>query len=182
MSERSDPRRPERPGLMIVYTGNGKGKTTAALGLAFRAMGTGRKVAMVQFIKGKWQTGESKFAQTLPDLTFLVMGEGFTWESEDLSRDKRTAEKAWAVAEEMIVSGDHAIVILDEITYAMNYGFLPVERVTQALRDRPKDVHVVVTGRDAPESVVDMADLVTEMQPIKHPFERGIRAQQGIDF
>ena len=110
------------------------------------------------------------------------MGEGFTWESEDLSRDKRTAEKAWAVAEEMIVSGDHAIVILDEITYAMNYGFLPVERVTQALRDRPKDVHVVVTGRDAPESVVDMADLVTEMQPIKHPFERGIRAQQGIDF
>jgi cob(I)alamin adenosyltransferase len=182
MSERDEPRRPDRPGLVIVYTGNGKGKTTAALGLAFRALGTGRKVAMIQFIKGKWRTGESKFAQTLPDLTFLVMGEGFTWESEDLSRDKRTAEKAWAVAEGMILAGEHPIVILDEITYAMTYGFLSVEQVTQTLRDRPKHVHVVVTGREAPAAVIDMADLVTEMTPIKHPFERGIRAQQGIDF
>jgi cob(I)alamin adenosyltransferase len=182
ISDRNEARRSERPGLVIVYTGNGKGKTTAALGLIFRALGTGRRVAMVQFIKGKWKTGERKFAQTLPDLTYLVMGEGFTWESEDLSRDKRAAEKAWEAAEEMILAGEHPIVILDEITYAMNYGFIPVERVMQTLRDRPEQIHVVITGRDAPEAVVEMANLVTEMQPIKHPFHRGIRAQQGIDF
>ncbi len=182
MSDKSAPRRSDLPGLLIVYTGKGKGKTTAALGLAFRALGSNRKVAMIQFIKGKWKTGERKLAETLPGLTFLVMGEGFTWDSDDLSRDKLAAEKAWTAAEEMILAGDHSIVILDEVTYAINYGFIPVERVTQTLRDRPRKVHVVVTGRDAPEEVVEMADLVTEMTPVKHPYDRGVPEQIGIDF
>ncbi|MBT3270203.1 cob(I)yrinic acid a,c-diamide adenosyltransferase [Candidatus Poribacteria bacterium] len=175
-------RRRDLPGLVIVYTGKGKGKTTAALGLAFRALGSNRKVAIVQFIKGKWKTGERKFAETLPGLTFLVMGEGFTWDSDDLSRDKLAAEKAWAASEQMILAGDHDIVILDEITYAINYGFIPVERVTQTLMARPEKVHVVVTGRDAPEEVVELADLVTEMTPVRHPYDRGVPAQLGIDF
>lgn len=182
MSETDASRRSARPGLVIVYTGNGKGKTTAALGLAFRALGRGREVAMVQFIKGEWKTGEREFARTLPGLTFLVMGEGFTWESDDLAVDRRAAEKAWDAAEEMILAGKHFVVILDEITYAINYGFIPLERVIQTLRDRPEQTHVVVTGRDAPDAVVELADLVSEMTPIKHPFESGIRAQPGIDF
>ena len=182
ISKEKRPRRAERPGLVIVYTGNGKGKTTAALGLAFRALGTGREVAMVQFIKGKWKTGEREFAKTLPGLTFLVMGEGFTWESDDLAVDKAAAEKAWEAAEEMILKAEHFVVILDEITYAINYGFIPLERVLRTLRDRPKTMHVAITGRDAPDAIVEMADLVSEMTMIKHPFDQGIMAQQGIDF
>jgi len=169
-------------GLVLVYTGNGKGKTTAALGLVFRALGRGLAVAVVQFIKGKWKTGERAFAETLPGLTFLVMGEGFTWESDDLTRDRRAAEQAWGKAEELISQGEHDIVVLDELTYALNYGFVPVADVVEAIRCRPPRVHVVLTGRNAPEELCAIADLVTEMKAIKHPFEQGHKARAGIDY
>jgi cob(I)alamin adenosyltransferase len=172
----------ERKGLLLVYTGHGKGKTTAALGIVFRALGRGLKVAVVQFIKGKWKTGERTYAESLPELTFLVMGRGFTWESDDLSRDKEAARKAWQEAAELIRSGEHAIVVLDELTYVVNYDFVSLSEVLAVLRDRPAHVHVVVTGRNAPDEMVEMADLVTEMKSIKHPFERGIAAAPGIDF
>jgi cob(I)alamin adenosyltransferase len=172
----------ERTGLLLVYTGHGKGKTTAALGLVFRALGRGLRVAVVQFIKGRWKTGERLFAETIPGLTFLAMGCGFTWESDDLSNDRSAARHAWATAQEIIRAGEHAVVVLDELTYAIHYGFVPVEEVVATLRQRPPDVHVVVTGRNAPAELVAVADLVTEMRSLKHPFDRGMAAQPGIDY
>ena len=171
-----------RRGLVLVYTGHGKGKTTAALGIVFRALGRGMEVAVVQFIKGKWKTGERLFAETLPRLTFLVMGRGFTWDSDDLSNDRAAAVAAWESAKGLIAGGAHDIVVLDEITYAMNYGFIEVDDVAAALASRPAHVHVVLTGRSAPEAIVAAADLVTEMTPVKHPFAAGVPAQIGIDY
>jgi cob(I)alamin adenosyltransferase len=172
-------------GLLLVYTGQGKGKTTAALGLVFRALGRGMRVAVVQFIKGKWKTGERQFAEvlatTLP-LTFLVMGRGFTWDSDDLSRDRAAAEAAWRAAAELIASGEQQVVVLDELTYVLNYGFVPIADVLEALRARPAHVHVVITGRSAPEPLLALADLVTDMRSLKHPFEQGRKAQIGVDF
>lgn len=169
-------------GLLLVYTGHGKGKTTAALGLVFRALGRGLRVAVVQFIKGKWKTGERTFAATLPQLTFLVMGEGFTWESDDLSRDKQAAQQAWQRSAELIAAGEHQLVVLDEITYAIHYGFITLEEVLAALDARPPGVHVAITGRNAPEALCEAADLVTEMKSVKHPFEQGHKAKVGIDY
>ena len=169
-------------GLLLVYTGNGKGKTTAALGIVFRALGRKLPVAVVQFIKGKWKTGERMFAETLPGLTFLVMGKGFTWESDDLSRDKTAAVAAWAKAKELIDAGDHTVVVLDELTYVLNYGFVPSDDVVATLRARPPHVNVVITGRSAPEALLAIADLVTDMQPVKHPFTEGRKAVVGIDY
>jgi cob(I)alamin adenosyltransferase len=140
------------------------------------------RVAVVQFIKGKWKTGERLFAETLPELTFLVMGKGFTWNSDDLSRDRAAAVAAWTTSKQLIARGGHAVVVLDEITYAINYGFIELDDVLAALRDRPAHVHVVVTGRNAPDALCELADLVTDMKPIKHPFERGVAAQLGIDY
>jgi precorrin-4/cobalt-precorrin-4 C11-methyltransferase len=173
---------PASKGLLLVYTGHGKGKTTAALGLVFRALGRGLRVAVVQFIKGKWKTGERLFAETIPGLTFLVMGQGFTWESDDLSRDRTAALSAWQKSRELIEAGEHSIVILDEITYAIQYSFIALDDVLAALRGRPPHVSVVVTGRNAPEELAALADVVTEMKPVKHPFTKGIKAQKGIDF
>ncbi|WP_257453746.1 cob(I)yrinic acid a,c-diamide adenosyltransferase [Archangium lipolyticum] len=169
-------------GLLVVYTGDGKGKTTAALGVVFRALGRGMKPAVVQFIKGKWKTGERTFAESLPGLVFLTMGRGFTWESEDLSRDKRAAQEAWAEARRLMTSGEHEVVVLDELTYVINYGFVPMEEVLEALAARPPHVHVIVTGRSAPEPLMAAAELVTEMRCVRHPFEKGIPAQMGLDF
>jgi cob(I)alamin adenosyltransferase len=169
-------------GLLLVYTGQGKGKTTAALGLVFRALGRGMRVAVVQFIKGKWKTGERLFAETLPALTFRVMGRGFTWESDDLSRDRAAAEAAWRESAALIAAGEHQVVVLDELTYVLNYGFVPAAEVIEALRARPAHVHVVITGRNAPEGLLELADLVTEMRNLKHPFEQGHKAQIGVDF
>jgi cob(I)alamin adenosyltransferase len=180
-----DDARGEKPparGLVVVYTGHGKGKTTAALGMVFRALGRGLSVTVVQFIKGKWKTGERLFAETIPSLRFLVMGLGFTWESDDLSRDAAAARAAWDKAREEIASGERDLIVLDEITYAFHYGFLTVDEVLSALRDRPAHVHVVLTGRNAPAAIVDLADVVTEMNPVKHPFAQGIKAQIGVDF
>lgn len=172
----------ERRGLLIVYTGHGKGKTTAALGMVFRALGRGMRVTVVQFIKGKWKTGERMFAETLPALRFEVMGLGFTWDSDDLSRDKAAARAAWATAREEILSGERDLVVLDELTYAFHYDFLSIEEVLEALRTRPAHVHVVITGRNAPTPLVDAADLVSEMVAVKHPFTSGTKAQLGVDF
>ena len=172
----------ERRGLVVVYTGHGKGKTTAALGVVFRALGRGMRVAVVQFIKGKWKTGERLYAETLPELTFHVMGNGFTWNSDDLSRDRAAAQAAWATSKQLIASGANAVVVLDELTYAINYGFIELADVLGALRDRPPHVHVIATGRNAPEELRSLADLVSEMTSVKHPFERGIAAQPGLDY
>jgi cob(I)alamin adenosyltransferase len=172
----------KRRGLVVVYTGHGKGKTTAALGMVFRALGRGMKVGMVQFIKGKWKTGERVFAEKLEGLTFRVMGLGFTWESDDLANDKAAAAAAWEEGKAMILGGEHAIVVLDELTYTFHYAFVPLDDVLATLRARPPHVHVVITGRNAPEELVALADLVTEMKPIKHPYEQGIPAQLGVDF
>ena len=176
------PAKPAPRGLLVVYTGQGKGKTTAALGIVFRALGRGMRVAVVQFIKGKWKTGERLFAETLPGLTFLVMGKGFTWNSDDLGQDRVAALAAWAKTKELIASGEHEIVVVDEITYAINYGFIELDDVLDALRARPPHVHVVATGRNAPEGLCTLADLVTDMAAVKHPFALGIRAQLGIDY
>lgn len=168
--------------MLVVYTGHGKGKTTAALGMVFRALGRSLRVTVVQFIKGKWKTGERSFAESLPALRFLVMGLGFTWESDDISRDKAAARAAWAEAQKEISSGERDLVVLDELTYAFNYGFIDLSEVLETLRSRPAGVHVVITGRDAPEALLELADTVTEMTLVKHPFQRGEKAQIGVDF
>ena len=178
MSDPSD----KHDGQIIVYTGNGKGKTTAALGLAWRALGRDLTVAVVQFVKGKWKTGERIFAERLPQLVFLVMGRGFTWESDDLSRDRAAAQAAWAESSRLILAGEHAVVILDELTYVINYGFVPLAAVLETLAARPRHVTVVITGRSAPDELVAVADVVTEMRSIKHPFEKGNKAVPGLDY
>jgi cob(I)alamin adenosyltransferase len=169
-------------GQLIVYTGNGKGKTTAALGLAWRALGRDLPVAVVQFVKGKWKTGERVFAERLPGLVFAVMGRGFTWESDDLSRDRAAAEAAWAESRRLILGGAHRVVILDELTYVIHYGFVALDDVVTTLRERPRHVSVVVTGRNAPEALAAIADVVTEMRAVKHPFEQGRKAVPGLDY
>lgn len=176
------PKEIKEKGLLVVYTGEGKGKTTAALGMAYRALGWGKKVAVIQFIKGKWITGDRKFAATQPRLDFSTMGEGFTWESRDLAVDKKAAETAWEKAKGFIASGEFFLVVLDELTYTVHHHFLPLSDILSTLQNRPKDLTVVVTGRDAPKELVSMADLVTEMKKVKHPFDQGIPAKPGVDF
>jgi cob(I)alamin adenosyltransferase len=186
LDESLKPRGPQTEppkGQIIVYTGQGKGKTTAALGLMFRALGHAHQVAVVQFIKGKWPTGERKAAaEFLPELEFHVMGKGFTWDSDDLSQDRRMARSAWDKARQLIETGGHQVVILDEVTYVTNYGFVELREILSCLSNRPKNVSVVLTGRRAHPDLVAMADVVTEMQEIKHPFKSGTKAQKGLDF
>jgi cob(I)alamin adenosyltransferase len=177
------PRR-ERKNLVILHTGNGKGKTTAALGTAFRAMGHGWRVCMVQFIKGKWKPGEVRMASKLAAGQFEVipMGEGFTWESENLEKDKATAQRAWAIAKEKLLSGDFQLVILDEITYTITYKFLDLDDILDTIRQRPSHVNVIMTGRGAHPALVELADLVSEVHEVKHPYRQGILAQVGIEY
>jgi len=170
-------------GLLIVNTGKGKGKTTAALGLALRALGHGMRVCVIQFIKGKWKSGEVEAAKRFDDLLDMhVLGRGFTWESEDLEEDTRVAQEAWRFAKETLGAGRHDVVILDELTYLIKYEMVSEAEVLEALASRPQGMHVVVTGRDASPSLIEAADLVTEMQAVKHPFEQGVTAQKGIEF
>lgn len=182
METKAKPPKLEPRGLVAVNTGDGKGKTTAALGVVFRALGRGISCGVVQFIKGKWETGERKFAATLPQLTFHVMGLGFTWDSDDLDKDKRAAREAWGKAAEMILSGQHRIVILDEITYTFHHGWLTCDEVLEILKKRPKEVHVILTGRRCPAEIIEYADLVSNIQSEKHPFASGMPAQIGMDF
>ncbi len=170
-------------GLILVNTGEGKGKTTAALGVALRAIGTGWKVAVLQFLKGQWKTGELKAAKRLePDLVLKPMGKGFTWDKDRLDEDIEAAREAWQEALRIMNSGEYRLVVLDEINYVLSYGFLSVEEVIEGLKNRPKHVNVILTGRNAPQEIIDMADTVTEMRKVKHAYDRGILAQQGIDF
>jgi cob(I)alamin adenosyltransferase len=171
-----------REGLFVVYTGDGKGKTTAALGLVFRALGRNIPVTVVQFIKGRWKTGERLFAATIPGLTFLTMGEGFTWQGDDPDAHVRAARAAWERARELVAAGDHLIVVLDELTYVVRHGVVPIAEALAVITARPRGVTVVVTGRDAPPELVAAADLVTEMKKVKHPFDDGVRALVGVDY
>ncbi|MDO8672792.1 MAG: cob(I)yrinic acid a,c-diamide adenosyltransferase [Dehalococcoidia bacterium] len=178
-------RQKERIGLIVVNTGNGKGKTSAALGVALRSVGHDYNVVMIQFIKGAWMSGEVLAAKRLaPNLEILPMGRGFIISDKQKAAEKnrQMVRTAWEVAKEKALSGLYDVVILDEITYTMSYGMLPVEEVVQFLREKPPKLHVIITGRGAPQEIVDLADLVTEMTEIKHPFQKGIKAQEGIDY
>ena len=173
----------KRVGLIIVNTGNGKGKTTAALGTALRAVGCKFKVFMVQFIKGSWDYGELRAAEKLsPYLEIKPMGEGFTWETKDKKRDREVAHKAWDFCKKLIEANEHDLVIFDEINNALDYGYLDVEDVVAALGKKPEEMHIILTGRNAPQELIDIAHLVTEMREVKHPFNDGIYAQKGIEF
>jgi cob(I)alamin adenosyltransferase len=172
-----------KKGLLIVNTGNGKGKTTAALGLAMRALGHGLKVCIIQFIKGSWKYGELVSAKQLGELLDLhVMGKGFTWKSQDLEADKKVAQEAWEFAKQVLASEEYQMVVLDELTYLIKFDFIPETEVIDVLTKRRDNLHVVVTGRDASQALIDAADLVTEMIERKHPFKEGIKAQKGIEF
>ena len=172
-----------KKGLLIVHTGNGKGKTTAALGMAMRTLGHGEKVCIIQFIKGSWKYGELFAARRFEDLLeFRPMGKGFTWKSENLEEDKSVAREAWAYAQRQLESDEFSLVILDELTYLMKYGFVDQNEILNGLAKRRENLHAVVTGRDAPQGLIDQADLVTEMLERKHPYKQGIKAQKGIEF
>ena len=170
-------------GLVIVHTGTGKGKSSAAFGMALRCIGHGLKVGVVQFVKGMWQTGERAVFDRFPDLcVFKAMGEGFTWETQDKERDIAAARRALEAARAMLVDPAFRMVILDEINIALRYGYLSLEDVLAAVRARPASTHAVLTGRGAPEGLIEAADLVTEMTLVKHPFRAGIKAQKGVEF
>lgn len=171
-------------GLIIVNTGNGKGKTTAALGMVMRSLGHGFKVAIVQFIKGAWEPAEKAVLEQWSDqLVFQAMGEGFTWDTQDRDRDTQTAQAAWETALTYIRDPAYKTILLDEINIALKHGFLTVEQVLAGLAEKPDDTHVILTGRGAPAELIAQADLVTEMTLIKHPFrEQGVKAQPGIEY
>lgn len=170
-------------GLLIVHTGKGKGKSTAAMGLATRAIGNGMKVGIVQFVKGVWETGERVVLDRFPELcTIKAMGEGFTWDTQDRQRDIAAARAAWDYAKELIADPSYKMVILDELNIVLRYEYLPLNEVLETLQGKPEDLHVVVTGRNAKEPLIEIADLVTEMTQVKHPFRSGVKAQVGIEF
>jgi cob(I)alamin adenosyltransferase len=168
--------------LVLVNTGEGKGKSTAAFGVVMRAVARGWRVCVIQFIKsGKWKVGEEKVALQL-GVEWLKGGDGFTWESPDLDRSEGRAAAAWQLAAATIAAGEHQLVVLDEITYPMNWGWIDSAAVLEAIRSRPPQVNIVATGRDAPAGLIEVADTVTEMVKVRHAYDRGIRARRGLDF
>jgi cob(I)alamin adenosyltransferase len=171
-------------GLIIVNTGDGKGKTTAALGMVLRSLGHGYKVAIIQFIKGAWEPAEKKVFEMWQDqLVFKALGEGFTWETQDRDRDVAKTKEAWEVGLGYIQNPDYKLVLLDEVNIALKLGYLDVETVLAGLKEKPADSHVILTGRGAPAELIEFADLVTRMELVKHPFrEQGVKAQAGIEF
>ena len=171
-------------GLLIVHTGKGKGKSTAAFGMVLRSIGHGFRTGVVQFVKGSWDTGERHVLERFPDLvTIAAMGEGFTWETQDRERDIAAARAAWDAAKAMIRDPSYRMVLLDELNIVLRYDYLPIEEVVAFLRDeKPAGTHVIVTGRNAKDELIEIADLVTEMTLIKHPFRDGVKAQAGIEF
>jgi cob(I)alamin adenosyltransferase len=180
-----DPRPDElrrAPSLVLVNTGDGKGKTSAAIGVVIRGLGRGWAVGVVQFLKsGTWRTGEEKVCREL-GVDWWALGEGFTWDSEDLTIDQAIAASAWDHARTVIEAGDHALVVLDEITYPMTWGWIATDEVVATIRNRPEHVNIVCTGRDAPQALVDVADTVTSMTEVAHAYQKGIRAKKGIDY
>ena len=170
-------------GLLVVHTGKGKGKSTAAMGLAIRAMGNGMKVGIVQFVKGVWETGERVVLDKFPNLCDIkAMGEGFSWETQDRQRDIQAAENAWQMAKDMMDDESFGLIILDELNIPLRYDNLDIDDVVKTLQDKREMLHVVVTGRNAKEPLLEAADLVTEMTMVKHPFRAGVKAQKGIEF
>ena len=170
-------------GLLIVHTGTGKGKSTAAWGLAMRCLGHGLKLGVVQFVKGRRETGERQLLERFPELvTIKVMGEGFTWETQDKKRDIEAAEAAWAETERLLQDPELHMLILDELNIVLRYDYLPLDRVLDALRGKRPDLHVVVTGRNAKPELIEAADLVTEMTLVKHPFRQGVKGQLGVEW
>jgi len=181
-----DDPRPDRlrsaPSLVLLNTGDGKGKSTAAFGVVLRAVARGWRVAVVQFLKsGAWRVGEEAAAKRL-GVEWWALGEGFTWESADITEDQAVAGEAWTFARRTIEAGEHRLVVLDEVTYPVTWGWIDGDEVAAVIRDRPSDVNVVLTGRDAAAPLVEVADTVTEMRSVKHAYDRGIRAKRGIDY
>lgn len=176
--------RSNEKGLVIVHTGPGKGKTTAALGMVMRSLGHGYKVAIVQFIKGAWEPAEKAVLGQFEDqLVFHAMGEGFTWETQDRDRDIEKANEAWNKALDYIINQDYKLILLDEVNVALKLGYLSPEQVLAGLEKKPESTHVILTGRGAPDPLIEFADLVTEMKMVKHPFrEQGVKAQPGIEY
>ncbi|HEV8297550.1 MAG TPA: cob(I)yrinic acid a,c-diamide adenosyltransferase [Acidimicrobiales bacterium] len=170
------------PSIVLVNTGDGKGKSSAAFGVMLRALARDWRVAVVQFLKsGEWRTGEEAIGRKL-GVDWFALGEGFTWDSDDLTRDEAVAREAWAHAKSLINAGEHRLVLLDEITYPMNWGWIDTDDVIATIRDRPPKVSIVATGRDAPAALIDIADTVTEMHNVKHAYQQGIAAKKGIDY
>lgn len=172
---------PER-GLVLVHTGDGKGKSSSAFGVIVRALGWGHSVGVIQFIKGKWITGERQFFDRIGGVDWRTMGEGFTWDTQDRDRDIAAAEAAFHQARDMVVSGDYDLVVLDEINIALRYDYVSVDTVLEALKARSVRTSVILTGRDAKPELCEYADLVSEMREVKHPFKAGVKAQRGLDF
>jgi cob(I)alamin adenosyltransferase len=173
----------EERGLLIVHTGLGKGKSSAAFGMVMRCIGHGFKTGIVQFTKGKWATGERVVLERFSDLvTCRAMGEGFTWDTQDRMRDIAAARAAWDMAKEMMADPSYKFVLLDELNIVLRYDYLPLDEVVETLKAKPRDLHVVVTGRNAKPELIEIADLVTEMTLVKHPFRSGVKAQAGIEF
>jgi cob(I)alamin adenosyltransferase len=173
----------EERGLLIVHTGTGKGKSTAAFGMVLRCIGHGMRVGIVQFVKGAWETGERKVLADYADLvTCRAMGEGFTWDTQDRARDIAAARAAWEASKAMIADPEHDLVLLDELNIVLRYDYLPLDEVIATLTAKRRDLHVILTGRNAKPELVEIADLVTEMTMVKHPFRSGVKAQKGIEF
>ena len=173
----------EERGLIIVHTGKGKGKSTAAFGLAMRCIGHGMRVGMVQFVKGVWESGERRVFDAFPELvTMRTMGEGFTWDTQDRARDIAAAHRAWEMLQELMADESYRLIIADELNIVLRYGYLPLDEVVEALKNKRADLHVVVTGRNAKPELIEIADLVTEMTMVKHPFRSGVKAQVGVEF
>jgi len=176
-------RKTREKGLLMVHTGKGKGKSTAAMGLAVRAIGSGMKVGIVQFVKGAWETGEREVLAKFPELcTMRAMGEGFTWDTQDRERDIAAARSAWDYAKQIIADPSYKLVVLDELNIVLRYGYLPLSEIVETLRSKPESLHVLVTGRNAKDELIEIADLVTEMGDVKHHFRDGVKAQVGIEF
>ena len=173
----------EERGLVIVHTGKGKGKSTAAFGLAMRCIGHGMRVGIVQFVKGVWESGERRVFDAFPELvTLRTMGEGFTWDTQDRARDIAAAHRAWEMLQELMADESYRLIIADELNIVLRYGYLPLDEVIEALKNKRADLHVVVTGRNAKPELIEIADLVTEMTMVKHPFRAGVKAQVGVEF
>ncbi len=181
--ERMQARRTLERGLLIVHTGNGKGKSSSAFGMVVRSLGWGMKVGIVQYVKGKWETGERNFFEANPDLvTYEVMGEGFTWDTQDRALDIAAARSAWERSKELILDPAYDFVVLDELNIVMRDDTLPAEEVIAFLKDRPLTKHICITGRSAKPELLELADLVTEFAEVRHPFKAGFKAQKGVEY
>ncbi len=176
-------KRDKRQGVVLVHTGEGKGKSSSAFGVAFRAAGWGMKVCVIQFIKGKWKTGEQRAAKKFDNIEWHALGDGFTWDTKNPEQDIKTSREIWELCKEKVRSHEFDLLVFDEINYCASYGWIPGEEIAAFIREeKPAWMHLILTGRDAPQAVIEVADTVTEMRMLKHAYEAGISATQGIEF